>query len=48
MKVVVDSREQSPYSFEAYDCEVIEGGLVTGVATGLPPLHGHPLEGRRA
>jgi len=30
MKIIVDSREQAPFSFQGYECEVIEGGLATG------------------
>ncbi len=30
IRVVVDSREQAPYAFAGYDCEVVAGALVTG------------------
>ena len=30
MKIVIDTREQTPLDFERYDCEVVRGGLATG------------------
>ncbi len=30
MRIVVDSREQTPLDFERYGCEVVRGGLATG------------------
>ena len=30
MKIVIDTREQTPLDFGPYDCEVVRGGLVTG------------------
>ena len=30
MKIVIDTREQTPLDFERYGCEVVRGGLVTG------------------
>ena len=30
MKIVVDTREQTPLDFGRYDCEVVRGGLATG------------------
>ena len=30
MKILVDSREQTPLDFGRYDCEVVRGGLATG------------------
>lgn len=30
MKVVIDSREQCPFSFTGYDCEIVESSLSTG------------------
>ena len=30
MKIVIDTREQTPLDFGRYDCEVVRGGLATG------------------
>ncbi len=30
MKIVIDSREQSPFTFGGYDCELVRGALATG------------------
>jgi len=30
MKIVIDSREQAPFTFEGKDCEVVTGALPTG------------------
>lgn len=30
MKIVIDTREQTPLDFERYGCEVVRGGLTTG------------------
>jgi len=30
MKIIVDSREQTPFSFEGKDCEIVTGALPTG------------------
>lgn len=30
MKLIVDSREQAPFTFADYDCEVLAGTLTTG------------------
>lgn len=30
MKIIVDSREQSPFTFGGYECEVVSGSLATG------------------
>ena len=30
MRIIIDSREQTPLDFGPYDCEVVRGGLATG------------------
>lgn len=40
MKLVVDSREQSPFPFTGYDCEIVPGSLTTGDYS-LAGLEGH-------
>ena len=30
MRIIIDSREQTPLDFGRYDCEVVRGGLSTG------------------
>lgn len=30
MKIVIDSREQCPFTFGGYDCGVVRGALATG------------------
>lgn len=35
MKIVIDTREQTPFPFDTYECIAVSGTLTTGETTAL-------------